>query len=154
MADIQAFFSKEIDSAKSLYTSDLEAMSEEQLASSPGGVARTPFDVTYEVVYVNRRIVKRLKGEDPGAFPEGWLKAPDDFKTKAAAVRELQQSMDEVKAEWERLPSSDLEKPIATQGSDTNPLSMVHLCVIHAMYHDAQLNYLQAIMGDAEMHWK
>lgn len=137
------------------YIEDLEACSEEVLASNPGGSARTAYDFTYEVIVVNRRITKRLKGEDPGPFPrDGWIKAPPEFCAKSVAIADFRASAEDVMAAFEADPESEIERKIALPAGETSPLDLITLTYNHWNYHDAQLNYLQAIRGDEAVHWK
>lgn len=145
----------EIASNSKLFLDDLAAMPEDLLSNCPGGVARTPFDLTYEVAMVNRRITKRLKGEDPGAWsPMPWITAPEDYRTKEGAISDLQNSVDELLAAFDGYPEENLETKIPTGSGETTALAMANLAGVHAIYHDAQLNYLQTLVGDPEMHWK
>ena len=136
------------------YANDLRAMSEEQLAASPGGSARTPYDFTYECVYVNNRVAARLRGEDPGPWTnEGWMKAPDDFRNKDAALGGFEASVKSVLDGIDATPPEKLRDKIALPTGETSPLAMADLVASHLCYHDAQLNYHQAIHGDEEVHW-
>jgi hypothetical protein len=154
-AEIKSFFSEQIRAVKADYVKDLEALSEEQLGQSPGGGARSAFDFTYEVGFVNNRIAQRLRGETPEFFEDkGWILAPEEYRSKETAIGFLSESMDQVVEAWEAVPESDIRKPITTQtGGQTNPLDLAFMCAYHTGYHDAQLNYLQAIHGDTAVHW-
>ena len=156
--DAQAFkdsVTDRINSACELYVKDLEALDEPKLGQTPGGVARAPYDFTYEVVFVNRRVTKRLRGEVPEPFEfDGWMKAPEEFRSKSAAVSALKESCNEVLEAWKALPAEDMGKTIVLgDGSESNTLKMANLCATHLVYHDAQLNYIQSLCGDDEMHW-
>ena len=141
------------DAAKS-YRQDLDAMAEASLILSPGGVARPPCDFTFEVAYVNRRIAKRLRGETPPPPAEGWVTAPDEFRTKATTIEEFQSAADDLLAAWDGISDSEIDREIVLQsGSTTTPSDLMYLAAYHAGYHDAQLNYHQAIQGDGEVHW-
>lgn len=150
---IKAFFREQIVDEKSDYLKDLAALSHEQLASRPNELARSPYDFTYEVIYVNRRLAQRLRGETPEpATDDGWMKAPIEFQDKERAMNEFETSMDEVLAAWDGydLP---LDTPIQLKSSTTNALNLGYMAAHHATYHDAQLNYLQSLNGDDQMHW-
>ncbi|HRF59024.1 MAG TPA: DinB family protein [Fimbriimonadaceae bacterium] len=154
MSDLKSHIRARIAEGTGMYIQDLEAMDAELLGKSPGGVARSAYDFTYEVVVVNRRVAARLRGDDPGPWPsEGWMTAPDDFKNKEVAVREMKASSEEVLAAWDALDAGAIETPIVLPTGETTPMSMASLIATHAVYHDAQLNYIQAIAGDGEMHW-
>lgn len=153
--DFKNHIATRIRDAAKCYVGDMEALTQDQLNTSPGGSARSPFDFTYEVIFVNRRLARRIRGEtpDPVNF-EGWIVAPDEYKNKEYAISEFKSSVDDVLNAWNGLDEADFEKPIPLpQGEPTNPAKLGSLCATHIAYHDAQLNYLQAMLGDGEMHW-
>ena len=141
--------------AKKRYLDDLSAMSEELLTKSPGGCARTPADFTYEVNIINRRIAKRLRGEDPGPFKfEGWMKAPEDQNSKQTIVREFESTTKEIEDALANVPEDEMLRTIQLPNDTTTPYDLVTFCAMHIGYHCAQLNYLQTLHDDGEMHWK
>lgn len=151
---LKSFLRDRIAKAAKRYIDDLEAMPEEMLGRSPGGVARTPYDFTYEIVYVNRRLTKRLKGEDPGpANMETWLTAPPDFQSKDEAKNQMRESSDALLSAFDAVGENALERVIPLPQGETSPLDLAALTLTHYSYHDAQLNYIQAMSGDDKVHW-
>lgn len=146
---------RNVEAAGGDYVKDLEALSEEQLGTSFGGVSRTAFDFTYEVHVINQRIAKRLRGQDPGPYPfEGWVMAPPEFKKKEQAVAETRGSFADVAEAFRAVPLENLEAKIPlANGTETTAIDLVHMAAYHAGYHDAQLNFIQAMSGDGEVHW-
>ena len=141
--------------SKDHYLDDLNAMSEEALTTSPGGCARTPADFTYEIIVINRRIAKRLRGEDPGPMAfEGWLTAPDELKSKDALIKEFTATCEEIERALSAIPSDEMLRTIQLPKDTTTPYDLVRFTAYHTGYHDAQLNYIQALANDGEMHWK
>lgn len=155
VSEIKKFFSQQMASVRDDYVKDLQAMSHEQLAASPGGVARSAYDVTYEAAYINRRITKRIKGETPPPVTdEGWIIAPADYKDKEKAIADLRTSMDDLIAAWDALPEDQMGREIdLPNGDKTFPLDVAFMAIYHTGYHDAQLNYIQSINGDGKWHW-
>lgn len=153
---LKEFFKKRIESTRDDYVKDLEAMSQDDLAKTPGGASRTPFDFTYEVVFVNGRIAKRLRGEtpEPMSGDDGWIKAPADFCQKDKAVGAFRKSMDDILASWDTTEESKMLDPITLPSGETSLVGLAHFACIHNAYHDAQLNYHQAIHGDDKVHWE
>lgn len=140
----------DLETAKAVYAKDLEALAEDQLQVSPGGSARAPYDFTYEVVIVNQRTARRIRGEDAGPWPfESWAVAPDDFKSKAVAQAAIESSIQEVIDALQ----GEATKVVPTPQGEKTRFELASFAAMHTMYHDAQLNYLQALLGDAEMHW-
>jgi hypothetical protein len=97
-----------------------------------------------------------MVGKPNGPWPfEGWAVAPSDFKTPERAVAEIGRSVDSMILVWDSLSEEDVLQEIASEsGSKSSPLDMVLMCIQHMSYHDAQLNYVQALNGDTEIHWK
>ena len=144
------------DSAKA-YLDDLEAMPEDVLSRSPGGVARSPLDYSYEIGLINRRIAKRLRAEDPGPWPgpeEGWIAVPEEFANKAAVVDLVRSSFDEIMQAWDNFDEGELATKIQLPKGETSAIDLASLAARHANYHDGQLNYAQCIAGDNEVHWQ
>ena len=148
--DLKSLLLSNIEDARASYEKDLSTMSEAQLAHSPGGNARCPYDFTYEVVLVNNRVAMRLRGEDPGPWSfESWVTAPPEFRVKEAAIAAFNASVVTVL----EAVGDDVTRNLDTANGPKSVFSMAHFCAMHIMYHDAQLNYLQAMNGDSEMHW-
>lgn len=145
-----------IKSATHLYKSDLEAMSHELLSTCPGGSARCAYDYTYEIVIVNDRIAARLKGQDPGpwAGPEDdFVTAPDSFKDKETAISKLVGAAEAVAEALQAVEADDIPKKFEIDGRETSFLDLAGLASVHMMYHCGQLNLVQAMDGDKEVHW-
>ncbi len=145
------YVDEQLQQARSVFITDLEAMDEEALGTPIKGKARTPYDFTYEIIVVNNRFAKRLRGEDPGPWPfaEGWAVAPPEYRDKVRALEEFQSSMEAVR----QALGTDLYRVIETANGSTTPFEMGLFCSFHVLYHDAQLNYIQELHGDMEMHW-
>lgn len=153
--DVKQHLRDRVQSAATCYVWDLTDMPETMLSTSPGGVARTPYDFTYEVAQVNRRITMRLRGEEPEPVSEdGFVRAPEAACSKQAAIQSIESSVKDLLEAWDRLATQDLTKKISSPMGDTDPSKLMSLAATHMMYHDGQLNYLQAIEGDEEVHWK
>ena len=150
MIDLNSIVGKQLQTAKKFYVSDINALSEEKLVQRIGN-ARSPYDFSYEVVMVNRRIAARLRGEDPGDWPfEGWSVAPDEFCNKATATKEVEDSLTEV----EDAIGADASRTVTTPEGDKSAFEIGSFAALHVMYHGAQLNYIQAMGGDVEVHWE
>ena len=61
---------------------------------------------------------------------------------------------DAILAAWDEIPETDLEKVITLPKGETSPLDLASLTMSHLNYHDAQLNYVQAMSGDDKVHWE
>lgn len=151
------FLGRWISMSRDFYLKDLDALPEDKLGVSPGGKARTPYDFTYEVIVVNNRTAASLRGEDAGPWPfnDGWAVAPDDMKSKEKIKEALNESVENVLSAMEGTSEEELTKKFLPEGRDeeTSKASSCNLVSYHMGYHGAQLNYIQAMGGDLEVHW-
>ncbi len=152
---LKEHMTEQLTFARDSYLNDLSALEEPVLGKSLGGVARSAYDFTYEVVFVNKRIITRLKGGVPEKFDsEGWVMAPAEFRDKATAMAAIRETMNDVIQAWNAVPEEEIDRKIEVPNGETSPFKLVDLCVTHASYHDAQLNFIQALTGDEDMHWE
>ena len=133
---------------------DLEALPDDKVAESPGGSARSAADFVYEVAFVNRRVAVRLTGVAPPPVEfDGWMMAPPEFRNKAKLKQELQESVDALLDALDSHAPDGIDHLVPMPQAEWSVFETVTFVTRHMNYHDAQLNYLQALYGDAEMHW-
>ncbi len=148
---------KSLQQAKDCYAKDLKAMQEGQITESCGGSARSACDFSYEVAVVNHRILARMKGEDPGAWPfaDGWAVAPEDYRSVSAIATNVDDSIKSMMSLIESFDEDKITEKFTVPGQ-TEETSIGELAVfasMHIMYHAAQLNFIQSLAGDLEVHW-
>jgi hypothetical protein len=134
---------------------DLEALTDAQLQASPGDGGRKAIDFVYETIFVNQMISARIRGDDPTEWPwnDGWATAPADFAFTADAVEGIKASVEELKAAVDNTPEDKLLEIVTVGGNETSVYEGATFAAMHMMYHDAQLNYIQSMGGDMEIHW-
>ncbi|MEQ1932458.1 MAG: DinB family protein [Fimbriimonadaceae bacterium] len=148
--DLKQLALTNIDKAHDRYRKDVDSLTHEQLISSYGG-ARSAYDFTYEVANVNNRVAQRLRGQDPGPAPDGWTVAPEDFKTKETCLAGLADSVATVRGAFEECPDFTEERDFPL--GKMTIFELANFMAIHMTYHDGQLNFIQAMAGDGEVHW-
>ena len=98
-------------------------------------------------------LASRIRGEEPVKWPfEGWAKAPEEFRDKDACIAEFVASAQEMLDAYDALGDA-YAKLVNGFGGQQPAAQVVMFCTMHIMYHDGQLNLVQAINGDEEMHW-
>lgn len=144
-----------LEQASEYYLADLEAMSQDQLARKPGGQARSALDYTFEVLTVNNRLANSLAGVANGPWPfgDGWAECPKELADKAAMMAAFKSSTDGVRAAFDKIDPGSLATPVTINGNETSKARMATLAAVHMMYHCGQLNLIQAMDGDEEVHW-
>jgi len=153
---LRSYVIKTFEIANEEFVKDLSALSESDLGKSWSG-SRTAYDIAYEVGVLNRRIAMMCREMDPGPWPwefgNEWLKAPDELRSKAAIVKHIEEAGQEVVNSIGR----DVEKTVRVVGPSGDGTRPIYQIVIgaakHIFYHDAQLNFIQQLTGDMEVHW-
>ncbi len=147
---LRAYLNGLLDQGAYLYVKDLEALPEAEGGSGP----RKAIDFTHEVAVVNRRIAARIRREDPGAWPfEGWAKAPADRATKPDAVEDFRSSVADLKDALDGLTDEQLTELMPMGEKESTPMEQIVFASVHMAYHMGQLNYIQQLAGDMEVHW-
>lgn len=137
-----------------LYNKDLAALPEEAFDKSFGPKARTVADFMHEINMVNDSLCKELRGEGRPEWPdEGWVKAPENLKSKAAVLEAFQASSDAAVATVESLPESAMEEIVKTEMGEFPKVDRIRFMSIHLWYHLGQINFIQTLLGDDEWHW-
>ena len=141
--------------ATDCYLADLQAMSDEQLALRPGGQARSALDYTFEVTVVNNRLANSLadKPNDPWPFGDAWAECPPELANKEAILAAFRQSAESVQSALAAVDDTSLAETITVNGNETSKARMATLAAVHMMYHCGQMNLIQAMNGDDEVHW-
>ncbi|MEQ1822066.1 MAG: DinB family protein [Fimbriimonadaceae bacterium] len=148
--DLKELAISNIDKAHDRYRKDIESLTHEQLDQHHGG-ARSAYDFTYEVANVNNRVAMRVRGEDPGAPSDGWTVAPDDFKSKEACTAGLAESVANLKSALEAC--ADFTEVRDLPLGKMSIFELANFMLVHMTYHDGQLNFIQAMADDQEVHW-
>ncbi|MCX6380148.1 MAG: hypothetical protein NT023_11855 [Armatimonadetes bacterium] len=116
---------------KGLVANDLNAIPVEKRNVSPGGAGRTPLNIVAECAHVNQRCSQYLK----------TLVPPDRLSPEE---REAHLNSDDAK--WGETTEFPFGRPMTLFG-------IAELPSVHLMYHDGQLNYIQTLYDDTEVHW-
>lgn len=122
---------------------------------SPGGVAKTTADILCECAAGNRLMAALLREEpvtDPGEQHEGCCEATSVYDK---AKEQIESSCAELCAAIDLWDGKDLTQGLQMPWGMTMPAeTVIFLPGSHMCYHNGQLNYLQALLGDGEMHWE
>src|SRR5579862_7911163 len=108
MIDIKLSTATALKGACSILLQDLQALPEDAFDKSFGPKCRTVADIVYEINLVNDHVGMTIRGEEPFAWPdEGWIRAPEGFRTKEAVVSGFQKSSEKIVATAEAFSEED-----------------------------------------------
>ena len=82
------------------------------------------------------------------------MEAPEEFSDKQTIVGEFESTTKEIEDALAKIPEGEMLRIIQLPKDTTTPYDLVRFCASHMSYHDAQLNYLQTLHNDSEVHWK
>ncbi len=137
-----------------LLSKDLEFLPEDAFDRKFGPASRTVADIVYEVNMVNDHVGLTIRGEDLFPWPEGWIKAPDDFRSKDTVIAGFTQSMEKFIATAEAFSEEEIVHPFKDEdGKEVNRFERCRFVALHNWYHSGQLNFIQTMLGDDSMHW-
>lgn len=135
------------------FRQDLEALPDEAFARCLGGKARTIADLVHEVVLVNDRERLTITGGDLFPFPDGWVTAPEELKSKPAVMESFNASAERFLEAVQGLSDELLIEPVETEDGPTTRFQQCRFIVWHTGYHSGQLNFIQTLLGDDQWHW-
>jgi hypothetical protein len=139
--------------AAKMLEQDMEALPEEAFAKAFGPATRTVADVIYEVNLVNDHVGMVIRGEEPFDWPDGWITAPEGFRSKSAVMDGFKKSSDSIIATVEALSEDAMKTVVQTEHGERTRFARCQFMTLHMWYHSGQLNFIQTLLGDNDWHW-
>lgn len=133
-------------------TTAMEFIPEERRCWRPEGCAKTPQEIYLECAATYLWAAKLLQGE-----PADWgqlVSKTQDYTDFERAKELMEQWQSEFIAVLERLEGARLTELVDPGWGDKMPMGQFLLLPsYHSCYHAGQLNYVQTLLGDAEIHF-
>ena len=140
-------------SAFRMFQCDLESLPEEAFDRVFGGKARTVADIVCEVNLVNDHIGLTIRGEPLFDWPEGWITAPENIRTKDTVIGSFKTSSERILQMVEDMSEETLADTVTTEDGETSRLERCRFICLHIWYHSGQLNFIQTLLGDDGWNW-
>ncbi len=129
----------------------LEFTPDDKLDWVPMGAAKTPRVIIAECGASYRWLAAELRGEPNAA--EAWESTkPEDFATREALADFVKGAEAEFLAAIGALTQEQLGQKRQVFWGEETLGNLMWLGMIHTNYHVGQLNYIQTLWGDTEMH--
>ena len=108
-----------------------------------------------EVIGFNHMLATVLRGETASfPTPEERDAFAASVSSKAVAKSMLDASAADLCSAIEGLPAEDwMTKVMAPWGMEVTKANLCSWSALHMMYHDGQINLIQILNGDHEVHW-
>jgi uncharacterized damage-inducible protein DinB len=121
----------------------------------PGGVAKTAAQILCECATLNRIGAAILRGEEAKDEGEAHATCCEATATHEKARDAIEASCAELCAAIALWDGKDLTQQLQMPwGMSMAAETVIWLGGSHMNYHNGQLNYIQALLGDAAMHWE
>jgi len=138
-----------------MLVNDLKAVPVKAQNVGVSGIGRSPLNIVAECAATNGMIAKFLSGvEAQRPAPEERAKLLASFDTAEKALAYLESETNTLYAAIDGLDVATLsemsDKPF---GRPMSKFAIAEVPALHMFYHDGQLNYIQSLLGDTEMHW-
>ncbi len=153
--DLKAHLHGFTERSYTLLVKDLKALPPEAHTACFAGAARAPLQFVAECAAINGRIAKFLSGVDsPSPSSEEREAFLASFDTCEKALAYLESETNTLYAAIEAVDPTTLgELSEKMFGRPMTKFAIAEIPGFHMMYHDGQLNYIQSLRGDTEMHW-
>lgn len=146
--DLAEFVTKDLRGMAAMWAKDLAAHRPEEFCSSPSEKVRSVADFSYETLFVNRRLIARVTGE-PVLPMDGFPSCPEELCTPEAMAAALTESVEQFIAAMGD-PEREIVRP---DGTILTAFELGSFMNVHMMYHLGQINYVQTLCGDGDVHW-
>lgn len=153
--DYKGYLTGWVQGLAGMYSADIKAISNEKLGTSPGGCARSPQQFSAEVVGLLKWTAAKLRGEEPAQRTEEEMQSfAAQMNSQDAICGALMEATSEFNEALMACPDDRLNSIVTPPWQMDAPLYMIAMIAAnHIWYHDGQLNYIQALAGDAAIHW-
>jgi len=130
---------------------DLQHIPDDRLDWVPMGKAKTPRQIVVECAGAYRWLAAKL-GNAPDADEQWGAVCGMSPGTREATVELLGGCWDELVAAFDGVEEAMLEEKRQVFWGEATVETLLFFCEWHTTYHSGQLNYIQTLLGDTEMH--
>lgn len=132
---------------------DIGAIPDDRWCGTHGGCSRPGPALIADTVSMLDWVTAALKGEQIQPFGD-MESITAKFSDKGAAIASLTDCTTAFSAAFTSASDETLNTAIPAPWGATVPLFMLgQIAVNHIWYHDGQLNYVQCLLGDDQIHW-
>lgn len=139
-----------------LYNTDLDFVPADSFTNSPGGAARPVSHLTADAGGLCMATAALISGNNmPNKTPEEREAFANSLDSAEKCKAFMNQASAAAIEAFKALPEENFNDIImAPWGAEITKFGLATITASHIWYHDAQLNYIQALAGDGEVHWQ
>ncbi len=137
-----------------LFIKDLESIEDGKESQTWGGATRSAIAIAAECVAFIQQSTATLDQPQIAFTKEGYEQADAEITSREIAIKRLREENDQFIQKVNGFTDEQMNEVINTPwGSPTKRGQFAALVAGHTFYHDGQLNYIQTLAGDDQMHW-
>ena len=126
----------------------LRYIPDDKLDWVPMGPAKSPRRIALECAAAYKLFAQMVRGE-----PLDWGQPdPSAYPTRESVVAALDAGLADFEAALQALSAEQLAEKRRVPWGEMAVGEIIWLAFWHNVYHDGQLNYIQTLLGDTEMH--
>jgi hypothetical protein len=152
--DLKTHLREATHRAHRLLTNDLKALDHTTCLQCPSEKARHAVHIVAECAFFNGMVATYLEtGELNRLSPEEREAHFSSFHTPEKVLDYLDHETQRLQAAFETLDLATLGEPCTVFGRPMTRFAFAEMASGHMMYHDGQVNYIQTLYGDTDIHW-
>lgn len=133
---------------------DIQAIPDDKWTASHGGCSKPGNAIVADTVTNLRWTTGILKGESSDAYNH-MGDTISEFADKNAAIVAFQEATAAFSEALKNASDETLNSVVTAPWQAQVPVMILaQISVSHVWYHDGQLNYIQTLLGDGEVHWQ
>ncbi|MCC6404669.1 MAG: DinB family protein [Fimbriimonadaceae bacterium] len=137
-----------------MYSKDIKALPADKWDATHGGSTRSAAELTADAIALLDWTTDALKGNVREYGMDDIASMKEKINSPQAAISQLSTSADAFNAALAGASDDALNSIVTPPWKMDAPLYILaQVAVSHIWYHDGQLNYIQALLGDGEVHW-
>ncbi|HJP82575.1 MAG TPA: hypothetical protein VJ835_03640 [Fimbriimonadaceae bacterium] len=133
---------------------DIMAVPEEKWTQSFGGCTRPTYELIADATAFANWIREALHGTFTPYDGSVINNMGEQMKTREAAVAKVKEVGASLAAAISEASIETLNKTVQVPWGEQKLYSLAQTAVSHFWYHDGQINYVQCLLGDEQVHWQ
>ncbi|MEZ0326593.1 MAG: hypothetical protein ACAH95_11875 [Fimbriimonas sp.] len=152
--DARSYLSGWMQGLMGMYTKDMNAIPDEQWTKTFGGCTRPANEITADAFGLLVFCTRCMQGDVPQSYGDEMQAMATVMADKAAAGEQIKKICGDFCAALSSASDETLNAEVMPPWQMPTPLySLCQMAVSHVWYHDGQLNYIQCLLGDDQVHW-
>ncbi len=151
--DARAYLAGWLQAVTGMTIADINAIPDDKWTEGHGGCTRPANALISDTVTMLKWTTAAAQGEESSVYND-MDALTETYKDKATAIGGLQEASAAFGAAITSASDEALNAVVnAPWGMPTPVFILAQIAVSHIWYHDGQLNYIQSLLGDGEVHW-